>query len=69
MVLHCEKPTKKVKEANAKAMLKKKDSDVKRSCGSKKECSKNAIPLCRSINTLSSRNSKATEQAGFDSYC
>ena len=66
MVLHCEKTTKKMKEVNAQAMLKKKDSGVKRSNGSKKECSKNAIPLCRSINTLSSRNSKATEQVGFD---
>ena len=45
-----------------KNMLKTRSHHVKRKRVSKKEASKLATPICRSVDSLSSRNSKAKEQ-------
>lgn len=59
--------TPRVKEGAKKLIMKK---PVQKKRLSKKESSKEATPLCRSIELLGSRNSVAKEQAGlFDGQC
>ena len=61
MVLEVVNSCREIKEVN-KDMLKTKSHHVKKKRVSKREASKFATPICRSVESLSSKNSKAKEQ-------
>lgn len=64
MVLHHLKTSKPVKTVNA-TMFAKRAKSLKRGRVSKKEASKHVFPLCKTMDTLNSRNKSATEQVGY----
>ena len=64
MVLHIVNSDRDIKELNKDFLKKKKNDGVNKVRVSKKEGAKEAMPLCRTIESLTSRNSVAKDQLG-----
>lgn len=65
MVLHIVNSNAPIKELNKEFLKKKKKDGVNKVRVSKKEGAKEAMPLCRTIESLTSTNSVARNQVGW----